>query len=80
MSSNHAEISQKINDLLKQTRCGSECEILDCLTCFIKKYECPCGAIVTTKKCGYCSKRVCDDCEYVDNSQSVCKNCFKAFY
>ena len=80
MSSNHAKISQNINDLIKQNKCDSDCEIRDCIICFIKKYECPCGTNVTTKKCGNCSKRVCDDCEYVDNSYSVCKDCFNVYY
>jgi hypothetical protein len=80
MSSNHAEISKKINELLKQTKCDSDCDIRGCLTCFIKKYECPCGEIATTKKCGYCTKRVCDECEYVENSYSVCGDCFKVYY
>lgn len=78
MASNHTKISKKINEILKQAE--SCCDTCDCLVCFIKKYECPCGAIVTTKKCGYCAKRVCDECEYVDNSYSVCKDCFSYYY
>ena len=78
MSSNHAEISKKIKDLLKDIE--NHCDDDDCLTCLIKKYECPCGEIVNTKKCYYCKKRICDECEYVANSYALCRDCFKTYY
>lgn len=81
MSSNHNQISQKIYESIKETEnnCNNDCEVDHCLVCFIKKYLCECG-MVTNTKCYYCKKYLCINCEYIDNSKTVCKDCFSEYY